>query len=271
MNSISQILQHKRKYSTLALIPFITAGYPSISLTIQALLTLDKKGADIIELGIPYADALADGPLIQHASKIALRNGVYIDQVLNILEDVQFKINVPIIIFTYYNPILVRGLSRFIKEISERGAQGLIIPDLPIEEIDYLLSLCESYKLELILFISPTSSNSRIANIVYKAPGCVYLVSTTGVTGMRDSLNSNINCTSNYIQLKANKLVMLGFGISSPEQVSFISKSKLNIDGIVVGSAFTNIFLKDSNDKQDFSKTINKLGNFCEQMKEAIM
>nr|YP_010851565.1 Tryptophan synthase alpha subunit [Echinothamnion hystrix]WGH14540.1 Tryptophan synthase alpha subunit [Echinothamnion hystrix] len=269
MNLISQILQKKRQNAQCALIPFLTAGYPSIQLTIEALFMLDKQGADIIELGIPYSDALADGPLIQNASKVALDNGVYIDQVLHILSKIQSKIIVPIIIFTYYNPILVRGIHRFIQEISQFGVKGLIVPDLPIEETKYIARLCRYYELELILFISPTSSQNRINTIVSQAQGCIYLVSNTGVTGMRNYINYDIHCISSYIYSKTNKLIMLGFGISSPIQVSNILKFKLNIDAMVVGSAFINILSRYSDDND--LNLIEELGSFCKQMKLAMM
>nr|YP_010618643.1 Tryptophan synthase alpha subunit [Rhodomelopsis africana]WAX02656.1 Tryptophan synthase alpha subunit [Rhodomelopsis africana] len=269
MNLISRVLQEKRKNFKCALIPFVTAGYPSIEVTMDILFMLDKKGADIIELGIPYSDALADGPLIQNASKLALKNGVYIDQVLYLLSKIESKIDAPIIIFTYYNPILVRGLSRFIQEISKFGVKGLIIPDLPIEETDYVIHLCDDYELELILFVSPTSSKNRIKNIISKAPGCVYLVSSTGVTGIRESINSDISCLYNYINSKTNKLIMLGFGISSPTQISNILKSTLNIDGIVVGSAFTRIL--SSYSCHNSLEMMEELGSFCEKMKIAMI
>nr|YP_010618837.1 Tryptophan synthase alpha subunit [Deltalsia parasitica]WAX02850.1 Tryptophan synthase alpha subunit [Deltalsia parasitica] len=269
MNSISQILQKKRQNSKCALIPFVTAGYPSIELTIETLFMLDRRGADVIELGIPYSDALADGPLIQNASQLALDNGVYIDEVLDVISKIESRIDSPIVVFTYYNPILVYGLSRFVRSISQSGAKGLIIPDLPVEETDYVIYLCNQYKLELILFISPTSSKDRIHNIISKAPGCLYLVSSTGVTGIKDSINSQINFLSSNINFKTDKLVMLGFGISSPIQVSNILKSKLNIDGIVVGSAFTKILSNYSNCNS--SKIIEELGDLCEKIKLAMV
>nr|YP_009395735.1 Tryptophan synthase alpha subunit [Herposiphonia versicolor]ARW64715.1 Tryptophan synthase alpha subunit [Herposiphonia versicolor] len=268
MNLISQILRKKRQNSSYALIPFVTAGYPSIDLTVELLLTLGKKGADVIELGIPYSDALADGHLIQNASKVALQNGVYVDEVINILKRIDKKINVPIIIFTYYNPILVRGLSSFVQEISQVGVKGLIIPDLPIEETDYVLKLCLEYRLELIFFISPISSQQRILNILSKAPGCVYLVSSTGVTGIRDSISENASYLCNYINSKTDKQIMLGFGISSPSQVSKFLHSNLNIDAIVIGSAFTRIIVNNSS--VDYNLMLKEVGNFCEQMKSSL-
>lgn len=268
MNLISKILQKKRQFSSCAFIPFITAGYPSIDLTIKLLLTLDKNGADVIELGIPYSDALADGYLIQNASKVALQNGVYIDQVIHILKSINNKINAPIVIFTYYNPILVRGISDFIRAIAQYGAKGLIIPDLPVEETDYILQLCLQYNLELIFFISPTSSKRRIINILSKAPGCVYLVSSTGVTGIRDSISNNVSNLCSYINSETDKLVMLGFGISSPVQVSSLRDSGLGIDAIVVGSAFTRIIV-NNNDKSD-TVIIDKVGHFCKAMNSSL-
>nr|WGH12957.1 Tryptophan synthase alpha subunit [Echinothamnion sp.] len=269
MNLISEVLQQKRQNSECALIPFLTAGYPSIDLTVEALFMLDKQGADVIELGIPYSEALADGPLIQNASKVALNNGVYIDQVLYILSKIQSKMSAPIIVFTYYNPILMRGLSRFIQEISKLGVKGLIIPDLPIEETEYVVGICYLYQLELIFFVAPTSSKIRIANIVTQSPGCIYLVSSTGVTGIRDDINSDISLISDYINFKTNKAIMLGFGISSPFQVVNILKLRLNIDAIVVGSAFTNILSYYSADNN--LDVIQELGYFCKKMKEAMI
>jgi len=269
MNLISQILQKKRDTSSFALIPFLTIGYPSINTTVDLLFTLDKKGADIIELGIPYSDALADGYLIQNASKVALQNGIYIDQIIKVLNNVVNKVHAPIIIFTYYNPILVRGLSRFIKEISEAGVKGLVIPDLPIEEADYVLKLCVIHNLELILFIAPTSSKDRIINILSKSQGCVYLVSSTGVTGIREMIGNNLEIVSKYIRGTTNKFTMLGFGISSPLQVSKLLKSNANIDAIVVGSAFTRIIADTSYKGNDFM--IQEVGSFCERMKSSVI
>jgi len=191
MNFISKTLRNID--SRCALIPFITAGYPNISSTIEALYILDSKGADIIELGIPYSDALADGPIIQKASRIALEQGIYVDQVFDIVKKVSPQLHAPIIIFTYYNPILVRGISCFIQDLFECGAKGLIIPDLPLEETDYLIMLCNKFDIELILFIAPTSSKARISSIISKSSDCIYLVSSTGVTGIRNEIEGRID------------------------------------------------------------------------------
>lgn len=266
MNIISDVLNKKRDNNSCALIPFVIAGYPTIDLTIQALYLLDKNGADIIELGVPYIDALADGPVIQNASRIALSQGIYLDQVLKILGEVKNSLKAPIVIFSYYNPILVRGIENFISEIVFLGAKGLIIPDLPIEETDYLICLCSYYGLELILFISPTSSNNRIDKILSKSPGCLYIVSGTGVTGFRNSINSSLNILFKYIKAKTNKLIMLGFGISNSKQVSYVSK--WDVDGIVMGTSFIKILSKD--DCCSDKKILDRLSYFFNEIKSSI-
>nr|QCI04772.1 Tryptophan synthase alpha subunit [Bornetia secundiflora] len=260
MNIISQILYTKHEEKSCALIPFITAGYPTVESTLRALRILDSQGADIIELGIPYSDALADGPIIQESSKIALQQGVYISQVFMILKNIYHTIKAPIIIFTYYNPILVTGISNFIKKIAEFGAKGLVIPDLPIEEMDYIIHVCNIYSIELIFFIAPTSSQKRISYILSKASNCIYLVSSTGVTGTRKSIDSQVITLSNYIKSSTDKLIMLGFGISNAEQATEIAQ--WNIDGIVIGSAFIKVISLDN--------SLELLSSFCKSIKDAI-
>nr|YP_063698.1 tryptophan synthase alpha subunit [Gracilaria tenuistipitata var. liui]Q6B8L2.1 RecName: Full=Tryptophan synthase alpha chain [Gracilaria tenuistipitata var. liui]AAT79773.1 tryptophan synthase alpha subunit [Gracilaria tenuistipitata var. liui] len=261
MNAITNFL--RKKNSSCALIPFITAGYPNIDICIKALKVLDREGADLIELGIPYSDALADGPIIQEASQAALKQGIYIEQVLSILTKVIPDLHAPIIIFTYYNPVLVRGVDKFICEISQAGAKGLIIPDLPLEEVDYILELCNLYSIELILFVAPTSSQSRIQLIASKSPGCIYLVSSCGVTGLRDNFDVKIQHLANNIKSTTNKLIMLGFGINNPDQISQIIN--WNIDGIVVGSAIITHIVGEL--PQDM---LNSLAHFCKKLKYSI-
>ena len=260
MNIISQHLRSNQ--NNCALIPFITAGYPDIDTTVKALYELDNQGADIIELGVPYSDALADGSVIQHSSLVALKQGIYIDQVLSILETVSSNLKAPIIIFTYYNPILKRGIKKFIQQISSLGAKGLIVPDLPLEETDELIILCKENAIELVLFVAPTSSIKRITSISSKSPGCIYLVSATGVTGVRDNIDTRVIELSNYIKKISNKLIMLGFGISKPEHIKKISQ--WNIDGVVVGSAFIK---KLSDSKID--TRIKSLSDLCRSLKNA--
>lgn len=261
MNSITEVLRNKRPGCSL--IPFITAGYPDLDTCIKALYTLDRQGADVIELGIPYSDALADGPIIQESSKLALEQGTYIETVLGILNTVKATLRVPIVIFTYYNPILNRGIEKFIREISLCGAKGLIIPDLPVEELDYLIELCANFSIELILFVSPTSSPVRISSILSKSPGCIYLLSSNGVTGCRKEISSQVNDLAISIKKKTDKFIILGFGISNSKQASRIAK--WNIDGIVIGSAFIQSMLGKSS-----HEALDSLSLFCSQIRSAI-
>jgi len=269
MNQISNILKNNYQKSVCSLIPFITAGYPNVNLTLDILIELDRQGADAIELGVPYSDALADGPLIQEASKVSIENGTSLSSVFAILRKANGLINTPIIIFTYYNPILVKGIKSFISKISLLGAQGLIIPDLPLEESNYVNLLCKMNNVELIMFISPTSSDERILDIVQKSEGCLYLVSSTGVTGIRDSVDDSITRISNDILIHSNKMVMLGFGIAYPDHVKNIIRSNSRINGFVVGSAFTRIlstYLNKGN-----HDVVRDVGRFCAQMKSAML
>lgn len=248
-----------------ALIPFITAGYPDLDTTMKVVELFDKQGVQAIELGIPYSDALADGVVIQESSRVALAQKTYLDQVLSLVFMLNQKIKTPIIIFTYLNPVLSKGIEIFVKEIAQSGVKGLVIPDLPLEEADYLIAVCNYYCIELILFVAPSSSYSRISNIVLKAPGCIYLVSSYGVTGTRSNIETNISSLVDRIKLISDKPIMLGFGISSGIQISRIIQSGLSIDAIVLGTAFINK-IKDACKK----KSYDDLNLFCTQMINAI-
>jgi tryptophan synthase alpha chain len=217
-----------------ALIPFITAGDPDLISTEKALKILDKEGADIIEIGLPYSDPLADGPIIQEASKKALIAGVTLDKLLDLLTNL--NLNAPIILFTYYNPMLARGINRFLADVSRAGIKGLIIPDLPLEEADYIIDRCINFSLELILLITPVSSSNRITKILQKSQGVIYIVSSTGVTGLRKEINKEMKGFIQKIRSESNSLLILGFGISTENHVKCVLD--WNINGIVIGSAF---------------------------------
>lgn len=249
-----------------SLVPFITAGYPNLASTAKLIKLLDAQGVNAIELGIPYSDALADGPVIQESSRIALNQKVYFQKVLELVHQVCSTIQAPIIIFTYLNPILSRGISIFIKEIANAGAKGLIIPDLPIEESDYFIALCNLYNVELILFISLTSSEARIRQIVLKAPGCIYLVSSYGVTGERRNLHKGLSQVIAKIKEYSDKPIMLGFGISNENQIAEIVKSDLAINAIVMGSAFINRIADDN-----LNSSFDNIKDFCQKIKYSMM
>ena len=237
MSQISNAISNNVLKSSL--IPFITAGYPTFEATKDIIHLLDREGVNAIEVGIPYSDALADGPIIQESSRIALENKTGLDQVLSLVKHLTKKIKTPLIIFTYLNPVLSKGAFLFIKSIAEAGVKGIVIPDLPIEEADYFIAVCNYYKVELILFISPASTDERIDAIISKAPGCIYLVSSYGVTGLRSNFQVHISNVVKKIKSITNKRIMLGFGISNEHQVAEIMNLNCGVDAIVIGSAFT--------------------------------
>ncbi len=248
-----------------ALIPFITAGYPNLETTARVIDILDSQGVQAIELGVPYSDALADGIVIQESSRVALSQKTYVDKVLKLVHRLSSKIKAPIIIFTYLNPILSKGIEVFIKEIAQSGAKGLVIPDLPLEESDYFIAVCNYYDIELILFVSPSSSDQRIKEIALKAPGCIYLVSSYGVTGARKYIELGIQNIVKKVKMYSDKRIMLGFGISNEDHVAKIMNFDLTIDAIVMGTAFVNQ-IKNSYS----SNSYDELNIFCNKLKNAM-
>ena len=247
-----------------ALVPFVTVGYPNLKVTAEIIHLLDNEGVNAIELGIPYSDALADGPIIQESSRIALQHNITINQILNFVNELNKSITTPLIIFTYLNPILSRGINDFIRDISKVGVKGLIIPDLPIEEADYLITICNYYELELILFISPGSSDMRMKKIVSKAPGCIYLVSSYGVTGVRDDLGSHLSTQLKKIKGITNKPIMLGFGISNEKQIVDAMDLEVKVDAFVIGSAFVRRLTS-------VSDSYKEVIEFCQTIKKVIL
>nr|ARO91068.1 tryptophan synthase alpha subunit [Flintiella sanguinaria] len=241
MNNISTVFE--RLKSQCAFIPFITAGYPNLKITEKAIQILDNEGADIIELGLPYSDPLADGPVIQEASSKALINGVRNQEIFSMLARLIPSLKAPIILFSYYNPILSMGPENFLRLISKIGVKGLLIPDLPLEESQDLLIIAKEYRIELIMLIAPTSPINRIKAICEISQGCIYLVSSNGVTGSRKSFAINIQDIIVQIKNITNLPIIIGFGISKVEQIQEVKS--LGIEGIVMGSAFVSALSSD--------------------------
>jgi tryptophan synthase alpha chain len=233
--NVAQRFQQLKQNSQCAFIPFITAGDPDLETTAKALEILANNGADMIELGVPYSDPLADGPTIQAAATRALQKGVRLEDVLAIVKDVVNKIDVPIILFTYYNPIYYRGVESFLQQIKEAGVSGLVVPDLPLEEAETLLNSAAEIGIEVILLVAPTSSPERIKAITQKSQGFIYLVSVTGVTGVRSEMATGVQDLLTSLHQATDKPVGVGFGISDPEQAKQIKD--WGADAVIVGSA----------------------------------
>lgn len=261
--SVSQRFQQLRDRGQCALIPFITAGDPDLETTAEALRVLDRSGADIIELGVPYSDPLADGPVIQAAATRALEKGVKLDHVLKMLESVIPTIKAPIVLFTYYNPILNRGIEPFLQEVSRLGVKGLVVPDLPLEEADGLLKPAQAYGIEVVLLVAPTSPADRIAAIAQRSQGFIYLVSTTGVTGMRTQMASRTKDLIQELRGVSDKPIGVGFGISQAEHAKQVME--WGSDAAIVGSAFVKRLAEGSP-----KEGLREIEAFCRTLKAAI-
>ncbi len=244
-NRIDLKFDQLRKEGQKALITFITAGDPSLERTHELVLRLEKSGADIIELGVPFSDPLADGPVIQAASERALKNGTTLTRVLDLVKTLRQTTQVPIALLSYYNPIYKYGLTRFVKDAVDVGVDGVIIPDLPPEEADELKHKAESKNLAIIFLLAPTSTPERIRLISQASTGFIYYVSLTGITGIRKNLETTLEESIRQIRLITNKPIAVGFGISTREHVQTITKIA---DAAIVGSAIVNLIEQHEKD-----------------------
>ncbi|MGF1479817.1 MAG: tryptophan synthase subunit alpha [Cyanophyceae cyanobacterium] len=263
MTSISERFNFLKDRQQCALIPFITAGDPDLATTEKALKVLDQNGADIIELGIPYSDPLADGPVIQAAATRALQRGTKLEQVLELVKRVSPDLQAPIVLFTYYNPILNRGIRSFLEQIAAAGARGLVVPDLPIDEASELLETAAELGVEVILLVAPTSSAQRIEAIAQRSQGFIYLVSVTGVTGMRTQVQTRVKDLLAQMRTLTDKPIGIGFGISGGDQAR--QMKDWGADAVIVGSAFVKRLAGSS--QAEGLEAVQKL---CQELKEAI-
>ncbi len=262
MSLINNKFNELRKKGKFALMPFLMAGDPSLDITSQILLELQEKGADFIELGIPYSDPLADGPIIQLSASRALKSGSTLLKVLDLLKILKGKLKIPIILFTYFNPLLSFGFKRFCEIASEVGASGMIIPDLPLEETKQFSQIANEFELDLILLVAPTTPIERMKLISDRTRGFSYLVSVTGVTGERINLENRVENLIRELKRISSKPVAVGFGISSPEHI--LKVRQWGADGVIIGSAF----VKRISDTK-YSQIVNEVGKFCSEMRSA--
>lgn len=233
--SISGTFTNLKAQGKIAFIPFIVAGDPDLATTAKALKVLDACGSDVIELGVPYSDPLADGPVIQASATRALTKGTTFEDVISMVKEVVPDLSCPLALFTYYNPILKRGVANFMSVVKDAGVHGLVVPDVPLEETDILRSEAAKNNLELVLLTTPTTPTERMERITKASEGFVYLVSTTGVTGTRANVSFKVEALLKEIKQATDKAVAVGFGVSTPEQVKQIAG--WGADGVIVGSA----------------------------------
>jgi len=252
-------LKNKKKF---ALMPFIMAGDPNIEITSEILLKLQENGADLIELGIPYSDPLADGPVIQVAASRALKSGTSLRKVIRLLDSLKGKLNIPIILFSYLNPLLSIGFEKFCKMASNAGVSGLIVPDLPLEEAYKFSRIVSNHYMDLILLVAPTTPFERMKEISNHTRGFTYLVSVTGVTGERNTMENRVENLIGKLKEINNNPIAVGFGISTPEHVNKVRE--WGGDGVIIGSAFVKR-ISSSSEKD----VVDHVGEFCKEMRLA--
>lgn len=244
-----------------AFIPFITCGDPDMATTAAVVRAAAENGADLIELGIPFSDPTAEGPVIQGANLRALEAGATTDKVFDLVRELRQDVTVPMVFMTYANVVFSYGAERFISTCSEVGIDGLILPDLPFEEKEEFLPLCRQYGVDLISLIAPTSEN-RIAMIAREAEGFIYLVSSLGVTGMRSEIKTDLTSIVEVIRENTKIPCAIGFGISTPEQAQ---KMAAISDGAIVGSAIVRLLEKYGKDAPKY------VGQYVRSMKDAVI
>lgn len=243
-----------------AFIPFITCGDPDLETTAAAVRAAVKSGADLIELGIPFSDPTAEGPVIQGANIRALKGGVNTNKVFELVRELRTDVTVPMVFMTYANVVFSYGAEKFISTCAEIGIDGLILPDIPFEEKDEFLPICRKYDVALISLIAPTSEN-RIGMIAKEAEGFIYLVSSLGVTGMRSEINTDLESIVKIIRENTSVPCAIGFGISTPQQAK---KMSAIADGAIVGSAIVKLLEKHGKDAPSY------IGEYVRAMKEAV-
>jgi len=243
-----------------ALIPYITVGYPTVETTLKVVPLFASTGCDIIELGIPFSDPLADGATIQRASYEALRQGITPGVCFELAQELRRQVEIPLVFMTYYNPVLKFGLEQFCSKCAEVGVDGLIIPDLPPEEGGELEKSTKRHGLNLVYLLSPASTKERIKLVAGRASGFIYLVSLTGVTGARDKLPEELEGFVASVRKRTEKPLCVGFGVSTPEQARRVAKIA---DGVIVGSRIIQLLDED--------KSLKNACSFIKCLREALL
>ncbi len=261
-SNISRSFSQIKKDNRIALMPFLMAGDPDLETTARLLLQLQHCGADMIELGIPYSDPLADGPIIQLAASRALSSGTSPDKVFKMLSELKNDLSIPIILFTYSNPLINRGLEEFCLEASQAGVSGLVVPDLPLEEADKLSQIAKAKEIDLVLLVAPTTPNNRMKKIANTSMGFTYLVSVTGVTGERSSVSENVESLVTQLKKSSSSPIAVGFGISDAKHIQQVRK--WGADGAIVGSALVKRIANASRGME-----VEEACSFCRELRIA--
>ena len=263
-NRITATFDRLRTREEKALIPYIMAGDPSLAETESLVLALEQAGADLIELGVPFSDPIADGPVIQQAAERALRSGTSLKGILSTVRTLRTKTQIPLILMTYYNTIMAMGETEFCRQAVDAGVDGIIVPDMPPEESDNLCQASRSANGPVVIFLlAPTSTKARQKAVIDRTEGFIYYVSLTGITGAQLSDMNGVRLNVEKIQKSAKKPVAVGFGISTPGQARQVAEFA---DGIIVGSAI----VKKINQHQNNSDLIHIIESLAHQLKTAV-
>jgi tryptophan synthase alpha chain len=265
MSRIKHTFSRLKKKNEAALIPYIMAGDPDLETSKALVLEMEQAGCDIIELGAPFSDPLADGPTIQKAAIRSLRNHTSIPDVLGLVAAVRKTSKIPLIVMTYYNLIFHYGEERFVNEASAAGLDGIILPDLPPEEAGTLIPLSKKAGLDLIFLLAPTSTEERIKLVSRVGQGFLYYVSLTGVTGARTGIHSSVERSLSRIKAATDKPVAVGFGISSPDQASQVAR--WGADGVIVGSALVKVIEENIHSPE----LVNRVVAFVKALKQGVL
>jgi tryptophan synthase alpha chain len=234
MTRIGETFKKIKRKGGKAFIPYIMAGHPSLEITKNIVLLFEECGADVVELGVPFTDPLADGPIIQRASESALQKGVTLKKVIAFVKDLRQSTQVPLVLMTYYNPVFKYGEEMFVKDAKDAGVDGVIVPDLPPDEAGNLIRSSKKVSLDTIFLLAPTSTIDRIRKVAKASKGFIYYVPMTGITGSKLLLDGSLELLISEIRKFTDKPVAVGFGVSSPEEASSVAKVS---DGVIVGSA----------------------------------
>ncbi|MBI3027030.1 tryptophan synthase subunit alpha [Candidatus Woesearchaeota archaeon] len=264
MKSYNEVFEKLKRNNEGALITFTVIGDPNYKTSLEIIKKIVDAGADILELGLPFSDPIADGPTIQAADVRALNNGMNTDKVFEFIKEIRNYTDIPIGLLSYFNLVYQRGIEKFYKDAKNAGVNGILIADMPIEESNKIITEAKNNKIETVFMISPLTNNYRIKRIAENATGFVYVVSRLGVTGAKSSLEKSILSLIKRIRHFTNNPLCVGFGVSKPEHVKSVIKA--GSDGAIVGSAIVDLIAKNINSKD---KMLSKIYYYVKGMKEA--
>ncbi len=263
MNRIENKWKELKRKGLKAFIAFVTAGDPSLEDTFKIVLEMERQGADIVELGIPFSDPIADGPVIQASAQRALEKGVNLNKIFHLVKELRKKTDVPLVFLSYYNPILHYGIEKFVEDAVRSGVDGVIVADLPPEEAKEIKTFSDKKGLDTIFLAAPTSSKERLRKVAKESTGFIYCVSVAGVTGVRNSLARTLKERVESIKNITDKPVAVGFGVSNAKTAKWVASFA---DGVIVGSAIVKVVQDNLKNKE----MISKVGKLINSLAKAI-